>query len=69
MRKGRALLLRHIEESGLTHKAFAEACGISAPMLSHILAGDRNVTLHVAFWIQRASHGAVPAEIWVDQRR
>ena len=65
--KGCALLVQHIEKYALTKKMFAEASGISSSMLSHILAGKRQPTLAVAFLIERASEGEVPAASWLER--
>lgn len=67
--RGRTLLIDHIERYGISKRVFAEASGISAPMLSHLLAGKRNATLVVAANIERASDGAVPVHSWLENEQ
>lgn len=52
-----------------THKAnaLAEAIGISPSYLSDIKKGNRVPSLRVAFAIEDATQGAVPARSWVQQ--
>lgn len=64
--KGRALLVQHVESLALAKGAFAEVCGISPPMLSHLLTGNRKPTLRVAFLIEHATEGDVPASSWLE---
>jgi plasmid maintenance system antidote protein VapI len=64
--RGRILLIDHIERYGISKRVFAEASGISAPMLSHLLAGKRNATLAVASNIERASDGEIPMRSWLE---
>jgi transcriptional regulator with XRE-family HTH domain len=51
------------------HKAnvLAEAIGISPSYLSDIKKGNRVPSLRVAFAIEDATEGAVPARSWVTQ--
>lgn len=67
--KGCRLLAGHIQRGWATHKAFAEASGISPTMLSHILSGRRRPTLDAAFAIEEASGGVVPAPVWRETER
>ena len=52
-----------------THKAnaLAEAVGISPSYLSDIKKGNRVPSLRVAFAMEEATQGAVPARSWVQQ--
>ena len=52
-----------------THKAnaLAEAIGISPSYLSDIKKGNRVPSLRVAFAIEDATSGAVPARSWLTQ--
>lgn len=65
--RGRALLAAHIERLGCAKRSFAEAAGVSPAMLSHLLSGNRSVTLTVAYQIERASDGDVPAYSWLQE--
>jgi transcriptional regulator with XRE-family HTH domain len=51
-----------------THKAtaLAQAVGISASYLSDIKKGNRVPSLRVAFAIEDATNGAVPARSWAN---
>lgn len=60
----RAFLNRHFGG----RRAFAESVGITRPYLSQIENGHRVPSLDVAVAIQRATGGAVPADIWVADR-
>ena len=59
--------MEHLQEYLETHKgsALARAVGISASYLSDIKKGNRVPSLRVAFAIERATNGAVPAKSWV----
>lgn len=52
-----------------THKAIAlaQAIGISPSYLSDIKKGNRVPSLKVAFAIEDATKGAVPARSWVSE--
>ncbi len=52
-----------------THKAIAlaQAVGISQSYLSDIKNGNRVPSLRVAFAIEDATQGAVPARSWVGE--
>lgn len=63
--EGRKLLDRFLRRSGVTRQSFAEAAGITGPMLSHILAGRRRATLAVACAFERLSDGKVPVQSWI----
>jgi transcriptional regulator with XRE-family HTH domain len=67
-----ALILRrmeHLKAYLKTHKAgpLAEAVGISQSYLSDMKKGNRSPSLRVAFAIEDATNGAVPARSWLKQ--
>ena len=61
--------MEHLKEYLKTHKgsALAQAVGISASYLSDIKKGNRVPSLRVAFAIERATEGKVPARAWVEE--
>ena len=67
MVKGRALLIQYIDKTLLAKTAFAEACGVSPPMLSRYIHGNRKPTLRAAFQIEHATGGEVPASSWLER--
>lgn len=58
-------LAAYIAGTGSTRSSFAERIGISAPYLTQILNGDKRPSLDVAFRIEAATGGDVPACEWV----
>jgi transcriptional regulator with XRE-family HTH domain len=61
--------MEHLQAYLKTHKAnaLAEAVGISPSYLSDIKKGYRAPSLRVAFAIEDATQGAVPARSWVKE--
>ena len=57
------VLRESIEARNLSIRAAAEMLGVSATLLSHILAGRASLTPRVALGIERA--GWTNADIWV----
>ena len=67
-----SLILRrmeHLQTYLKTHKAtaLAQAVGMSPSYLSDMKKGNRVPSLKVAFAIEDATQGAVPARGWVQQ--
>jgi transcriptional regulator with XRE-family HTH domain len=62
--------MEHLQEYLKTHKgsALAQAVGISASYLSDIKKGNRVPSLRVAFAIEDATNGDVPARSWVQEK-
>jgi transcriptional regulator with XRE-family HTH domain len=61
--------MEHLKAYLKTHKAtaLAQAVGISSSYLSDIKKGYRAPSLRVAFAIEDATEGAVPARSWLKQ--
>ena len=61
--------MEHLQTYLKTHKAtaLAQAVGISPSYLSDMKNGNRAPSLKVAFAIEDATQGAVPARGWVQQ--
>jgi len=61
--------MKHLQAYLKTHKAgpLAEAVGISQSYLSDMKKGNRVPSLRVAFAIEDATQGAVPARSWLTQ--
>lgn len=59
-------LTAHIKDAGLKRNEFAKVIGISAPYLSQILNGEKRPSLDLAFRIEAATGGNVPASSWVS---
>jgi len=61
--------MEHLKAYLKTHKAgpLAEAVGISQSYLSDMKKGNRSPSLRVAFAIEDATDGAVPARSWLKQ--
>lgn len=61
--------MKHLQKYLKTHKAtaLAEAVGISPSYLSDMKKGNRVPSLRVAFAIEEATDGAVPARSWLKQ--
>lgn len=55
-----------INQSGETQTAWAARLGVSKSYLSDLLGGKRRPSLDLAFRIERATGGAVPAAVWVQ---
>jgi DNA-binding transcriptional regulator YdaS (Cro superfamily) len=60
--------MEHLKAYLKTHKAkaLAEAIGVSPSYLSDMKKGNRVPSLRVAFAIEDATQGAVPARGWVS---
>jgi transcriptional regulator with XRE-family HTH domain len=65
--RGRTLLTQHLQRCDFPKKAFAEASGVTAAGLCHLLAGKRRPSLQLAYHIERASDGEVPALSWMEE--
>lgn len=61
--------MEHLQTYLKTHKAtaLAQSVGISPSYLSDMKKGNRVPSLKVAFAIEDATQGAVPARGWVKQ--
>lgn len=59
-------LRKFIEISNTSQAKFAAAVGISRGYMSQLVGGSKTPSLDVAFAIERATGGAVPASSWVD---
>lgn len=54
-----------IRSSGLNRAAWADRLGISRPYLSDLLNGNKTPSLQLAFKIEQATGGKVPASAWL----
>lgn len=62
-----SLLQAYIAASGTKQSALAETLGVSRGYLSELVGGTKKPSLDLAFAIQRATDGAVPASSWVEE--
>ena len=60
-------LAAHITATGQSQAALASDLGISRSHMSELVSGAKKPSLDLAFAIERATGGAVPASSWVDQ--
>ena len=58
-------LLAHLTTTGETQSALAKRLGISRSHMNELAAGIKGPSLELAFAIERATMGAVPASSWV----
>jgi len=63
--KGRELLIQHMQKNSITPATMAEKAGLSLSQMSHLIWGRRNASFPVAFRIQDATKGKVPAREWL----
>lgn len=61
-------LATHLKAAGIKRNEFARSVGISAPYLTQILAGLKRPSLDLAFRIEKATNGIVPASCWVSHQ-
>jgi len=61
-------LATHLKAAGIKRNEFARSVGISAPYLTQILAGRKRPSLDLAFRIEKATDGIVPASCWVSHQ-
>lgn len=66
---GPELLARHLKAKNQTQSAFAEANGLSSPLVSMWLSRKRRPGLRSAVALEEATGGAVPAASWLVKRR
>jgi transcriptional regulator with XRE-family HTH domain len=66
---GPGLLARHLKAKNLTQSAFAEAAGLSSPLISMWLSRRRRPGLKSAVALEAATGGAVPAASWLAKSR
>ena len=59
-------LKQYIAAQGISSRAFAQSVGLSSAGLHGLLHGRNIPSLPVAFRIEDATGGAVPARAWVD---
>ncbi|WP_434612117.1 helix-turn-helix transcriptional regulator [Tabrizicola sp. M-4] len=59
----------HISETGKSQAALAKDLGISRSHMSELVSGAKKPSLELAFAIERATGGAVPASAWVDDQQ
>jgi len=59
-------LLTYLTETRTKQAALAETLGVSRGYLSELAGGTKKPSLDLAFAIERATGGAVPASVWVD---
>lgn len=64
---GKDLLAVYLDEHRMSQRLLALKAKITSGQLSHFMLGKRRPGLAVAFAIQRATAGAVPAEAWLRQ--
>ncbi len=60
-------LKAYLQAKGLLQSQFAKDNGISEGYLSELVSGDKTPGLKVAFAIERATKGAVPAKSWLSE--
>jgi transcriptional regulator with XRE-family HTH domain len=58
-------LKAYIAAQGMSARSFAQAAGLSAPGLHGLMTGRNKPSLEVAFAIEDATGGAVPARSWL----
>lgn len=58
-------LKQYLAASGTKQSALAEQLGISRGYMSEIVGGTKIPSLVLAFRLERATGGAVPAVVWV----
>jgi transcriptional regulator with XRE-family HTH domain len=61
-------LATHLKAAGTKRNEFARIVGISAPYLTQILSGLKRPSLDLAFRIETATGGVVPASCWVSHQ-
>lgn len=61
-----ANLTTYLTETGISQAELSEALGISRGHMSLLASGERKPSLNLAFAIERATKGAVPASSWSD---
>ncbi|MBV7408184.1 helix-turn-helix transcriptional regulator [Maritimibacter sp. DP1N21-5] len=60
------MLTEFFKRSGMTRTAMAEALGIGRAYLSLLENGRKRPSLELAFAIERATNGEVPASSWIE---
>lgn len=60
-------LAAYIAQSGVTQRAIARAVAASPSYINELCKGLKSPGLDLAFAIERATDGAVPASSWVSQ--
>lgn len=58
-------LLSYLEATKTRQSALAEVLGVSRGYMSELVGGTKQPSLELAFAIERATGGAVPASSWV----
>ena len=66
-RKPMESLKKYLE--GKTKKDFAAKIGVSPSYLSQILSGAKSPQLDLAFRIEKATSGEVPATTWLKEEK
>ena len=61
------MLKEHLAASGKRRSEWAQELRISEAFLSQIVNGKKRPSLDLAFRIERATDGAVPAGSWIEQ--
>jgi predicted XRE-type DNA-binding protein len=59
-------LTEYLAQSGTSQKTFAEQVGVDQSVVSRLARRDIRPSLELAFKIERATDGQVPAAGWVD---
>lgn len=57
----------YLRDRNITQAGFAELIGVSQASVSKLLRGANQPSLDLAFRIERATGGAVPAGVWVGR--
>jgi transcriptional regulator with XRE-family HTH domain len=67
--ENRNALGRYLKRHGLSCAEFAREIATSPSQISRIVAGKRGPSVSLAFTIERATKGAIPASVWTAPRR
>jgi len=59
-----SIFAQYLTQSGTTQRAIAKAVSASPSYINELVKGTKSPSLKLAFAIERATQGAVPAASW-----
>jgi plasmid maintenance system antidote protein VapI len=61
-------LLKYLNDHNISQTDFAEKIGVHFSYITHLIKGRRTPSLSTALRIERATCGAVPVTVWVENK-
>jgi ribosome-binding protein aMBF1 (putative translation factor) len=62
------MLSQHLADTGQSQSAFADEIGCDKSIVSRLTRYEMTPSLELAVKIERATHGKVPVEVWIDDK-